>query len=159
MKILIVSDTHGRHANLEAVLEREGAIDLLLHLGDVEGEEHYIENLLDCPCHVIAGNNDMFSYLSKEKEIRVGNYQVWMTHGHNYYVSMSTQKLRDAAKARRVDIVMYGHTHKPYIDTESLPMVINPGSISYPRQEGRMPSYIVMQIGADNQAKFEIKYL
>lgn len=159
MKILIVSDTHGRHANLEAVLEREGAIDLLLHLGDVEGEEHYIENLLDCPCHIIAGNNDMFSYLSKEKEIRVGNYQVWMTHGHNYYVSMSAQKLRDAAKARSVDIVMYGHTHKPYIDTESLPMVINPGSISYPRQEGRMPSYIVMQIGADNQAKFEIKYL
>ena len=159
MKILIVSDTHGRHANLEEVLEREGAIDLLLHLGDVEGEEHYIESIIDCPCHIIAGNNDMFSYLSKEKEIRVGKYQVWMTHGHNYYVSMSTQKLRDAARARSVDIVMYGHTHKPYIDTESSPIVINPGSISYPRQEGRKPSYIVMHIGADNQAKFEIKYL
>ena len=40
MKILIVSDTHGRHSNLDEVLEREGNIDMFLHLGDVEGEEH-----------------------------------------------------------------------------------------------------------------------
>ena len=37
MKILIVSDTHGRHRNLEEVLDREGPIDMLVHLGDVEG--------------------------------------------------------------------------------------------------------------------------
>lgn len=39
MKILIVSDTHGRHRNLEEVLDREGPIDMLVHLGDVEGEK------------------------------------------------------------------------------------------------------------------------
>ena len=33
MKILIVSDTHGRHRNLEEVLDREGPIDMLVHLG------------------------------------------------------------------------------------------------------------------------------
>ena len=40
MKILIVSDTHGRHRNLDEVLEREGKIDMLIHLGDVEDDEH-----------------------------------------------------------------------------------------------------------------------
>lgn len=159
MKILIVSDTHGRHANLEEALEREGAIDLFLHMGDVEGQERYIEAMTECPNHIIAGNNDLFSQLPKEKEVRIGKYNIWMTHGHNYYVSTGTSKLRDAAKARGVDIVMYGHTHKPYVDIESSPMVINPGSISYPRQEGRQPSYIVMNILADGQVKFEIKYL
>ena len=44
MKILIVSDTHRRHTNLETVLEREKPIDLMIHLGDAEGAEDYICN-------------------------------------------------------------------------------------------------------------------
>ena len=73
MKILIVSDTHGRHGNLEDVLEAESPIDMLLHLGDVEDGEHFIEAIAACekwPCHIVAGNNDYFSHLPKEKEIQ-----------------------------------------------------------------------------------------
>ncbi len=43
MRILIVSDTHGRHSNLDEVLEREKNIDMLLHLGDVEDKEYYMK--------------------------------------------------------------------------------------------------------------------
>ena len=32
MKVLIVSDTHGRHTGLDRVLEKEGKIDLLSHI-------------------------------------------------------------------------------------------------------------------------------
>lgn len=159
MKILIVSDTHGRHSNLDEVLEREGAIDMLLHLGDIEGEECYIEEIAQWPYHMIAGNNDIFSHLSKDKEVKIGKYKIWMTHGHNYMVNMNTERLRWAATARDVDIVLFGHTHRPYLDVDGKPMVVNPGSISYPRQEGRKPSYMVLNIGADGQAKFELKYL
>lgn len=42
MKILIVSDTHGRLENLERVIEMTKPIDALIHLGDVEGQEDYI---------------------------------------------------------------------------------------------------------------------
>ena len=45
MKILIVSDTHKAHGNLERALELEGQIDMLIHLGDVEGKEDYVEAL------------------------------------------------------------------------------------------------------------------
>lgn len=159
MKVLIVSDTHGRHANLEEVLEREGNVDMLLHLGDVEGEEQYIEQVSKCRCHMIAGNNDWFSGLSKDKEIQIGDYKVWMTHGHNYMVNMDTERLRVAAMARGVDVVLFGHTHKPYLDVESKPVVINPGSISYPRQDGRKPSYVVLDIEGNGSVKFDLKYL
>ncbi len=37
MKILIVSDTHAKHGNLDHVLEQAGPIDMFIHLGDVEG--------------------------------------------------------------------------------------------------------------------------
>ena len=36
MRVLIVSDTHGRHSNLELVLRRVGEIDMMVHCGDVE---------------------------------------------------------------------------------------------------------------------------
>ena len=159
MKILIVSDTHGRHGNLDAVLEKEGKIDLLLHLGDVEDAECYYDAIAEWPYHMVSGNNDYFSRLPKDKEIQIGKYKVWMTHGHNYYVSISTEKLRDAARARGVDVVMFGHTHNPYVDTSEKPIVLNPGSISYPRQEGRQATYIIMEIGADGEAEFHLKYV
>lgn len=159
MKILIVSDTHGRHGNLDEVLEREGKIDMLLHLGDVEDDEHYIEAIAEYPVHILSGNNDFFSYLPGEKEIKIGKYRVFMTHGHGHYVSVNTKRLREAARARGVDIVMFGHTHKPYLDVEGDLKVINPGSLSYPRQEGRQASYVIMEINANGKASFELKFV
>ena len=159
MKILIVSDTHGRHGNLDEVLEQEGNIDALLHLGDIEDGEHYIEAVADCPVHLLSGNNDYFSHLPGEKEIKIGKYRVFMTHGHGYYVSVNTKRLREEASRRGVDIVLFGHTHKPYMDVEGDLKVINPGSLSYPRQEGRKPSYVVMDINANGDASFELKFV
>lgn len=159
MKILIVSDTHGRHGNLDEVLEREGKVDLLIHLGDVEREEYYIESMADCPTHMVAGNNDYFSFLPHEKEVKIGKYKAFLTHGHNYYVSMDTSRLRRESLQRSVDIVMFGHTHKPYLDIKEDLIVLNPGSLSYPRQEGRKPSYIIMEMGHDGDAKFSLKYV
>ena len=122
-------------------------------------EEDYIEEITKCPVYIIAGNNDLFSYLPTEREIRIGKYKVLMTHGHGYYVSRDTKSLRRAATARGIDIVMFGHTHRPYLDVEGELMVINPGSLSYPRQEGRKPSFIIMEIDDGGEAHFTINYI
>ena len=55
MRVLIVSDTHGSHRNLDEVLERVGKIDALIHMGDVENGEHYIEAVADCETYMVAG--------------------------------------------------------------------------------------------------------
>lgn len=78
MKALIVSDTHGSHRNLERVIEKEQPLDLLIHLGDVEGGEDYIEAIADCPVHVVAGNNDFFSELPREEEFFVGGSHIFI---------------------------------------------------------------------------------
>ena len=69
MKILIVSDTHGRDENLEKAVYREEPFDYLIHCGDVEGREIFIEALVDCPCCIVSGNNDFFSDLPREEII------------------------------------------------------------------------------------------
>mgnify|MGYP003179598116 CR=1 FL=1 len=137
MKILVVSDTHGHDENLMRVLQREWPIDALIHCGDLEGSEDYIPEAVECPCFFVRGNNDFFSDLPKEEVFSLENYRIMVTHGHMYGVSLSTCQLEEE---------------------EDL-TVLNPGSLSYPRQPGRKPSYLVMQIDEQGKAHYEHRYL
>ncbi|MBQ9123863.1 MAG: metallophosphoesterase [Lachnospiraceae bacterium] len=159
MKVLIVSDTHKHNYNFYEVLEMVGPVDMVIHCGDTEGSEYEYEAIVDCPIHVVAGNNDFFSRLPSELELMIGKYKVWITHGHQYYVSMGNQILKDEARTRGIDIVFYGHTHRPVIDIGPDVTVVNPGSLSYPRQEGRKPSYVLMDIDREGEAHFTLRYV
>lgn len=159
MRILIVSDTHKAHGNLERALEKEGLLDMLIHLGDVEGKADYIEAVAGCPVHMVSGNNDFFSDLPWEEEFFIGDHHVFITHGHGYFVGMNEDRLKAEARGRGADIVMYGHTHMPALTVEPDLITLNPGSISYPRQKGRKPSYILMEVDQDGKVSCEIRYL
>lgn len=159
MKILIVSDTHRRNENFLKVVEEEGPFDLVIHCGDVEGSEYVISQAAGCPVEFVQGNNDFFSDLPREKELTIGKYKVWLLHGHNYYVSMNYETIKNEALDRGVDIVMCGHTHRPVIETEGNLTIINPGSLSYPRQENRQPSYVIMELDENGEAHYTLHYL
>lgn len=159
MKILIVSDTHRSHSNLERVLERELPVDRVIHLGDSEGCEDEIADMLPCPLEIVSGNSDFFTDLEREKEIMLGKYRTLITHGHYYYVNTGLSDIKREAMERGFDIVMFGHTHQPLIDMEEKLITLNPGSLSYPRQEGHQYSYILMEIDDSGEAHFQTKYL
>ena len=143
MKVLIVSDTHGQDENLEETVLREAPFDYLIHCGDVEGREIFIEALAECPCTIVAGNNDFFTDLPYDEEVTLEGHKILVTH----------------AQAKGCKIAMYGHTHMPLIENEDGILVINPGSLTYPRQRGRRPSYAVMQIEEGKDPQVEIRYL
>ena len=159
MRILIVSDTHKSHRNLERVLEQTVDIDMLIHLGDTEGGEYYIQALADCPVHIIGGNNDFFSELPREEEFEIQGKHIFITHGHYYYVTMNEEYLKKEAKDRGADIVMYGHTHRPAYSDEDGLITLNPGSISYPRQAGREPSYMIMEIDENGVVNVQLMHV
>lgn len=159
MKILIVSDTHRSHENLELALKLERPIDRMIHLGDAEGCEDEIMKMAGCPVNIVSGNNDFFTMLEREEEIMLGRYRVLLTHGHYYYVSTGLEDIKREAQGRGCDIVMFGHIHRPVLEQEKDIIVLNPGSISYPRQPGRRPSYIVMEVDSNGEAEFEVRYL
>ena len=159
MKVLIVSDTHRHNENFVKAVERTAPIDLVVHCGDIEGSELFISQAAGCPVQMVAGNNDFFSDLPAELTFQIDKLQVWVTHGHHYYVSMGTEFIIEEARARGVDVVMYGHTHRPSIEYRAGIVVLNPGSLSYPRQDGRRPSYIVMETDRFGEWHFDIRYL
>ena len=161
MKILIVSDTHRKDDNLRIVLEKELPVDMLIHLGDAEGSEHYIAEWVnpECRLEMVLGNNDFFSMLDREREIMIGKYKALLTHGHYYGVSMGAEGLAEEAKNRGCDLAMFGHTHRPYFADVDGVTLINPGSLSYPRQEGRRGSYGILELDEKGQLKYSQNFL
>ena len=158
MKVLIVSDTHGRNHYLIDTINRVSPIDLLIHLGDFETGEEYIRSIITCPIECVAGNNDFFNGLPKDKLINVGKYKVLLTHGHRYGVNFSISAVLEKAKLLQADIVMFGHTHVPMIDLSGSIWAINPGSLALPRQNGRIPTYIIMELDSYGDAHFTLNY-
>ncbi len=158
MRVLVISDTHGYHKNLDRVLELERPYQQVIHLGDLEGDEDYLEAAAGCPVEAVRGNNDYFSPLPQEQIIEIAGKRIFMTHGHYYYVVAGLEHLIREAKGRDVDIVMFGHIHRPVIRQEGALMVINPGSLSFPRQEDRKPSYIVMETDAQKGFQYFLKF-
>lgn len=159
MRVLIVSDTHGRHTTLDRALREAGDIDMFVHLGDVEGGEEYINAVVTCEKHIVRGNNDFFSDLPREEEFEIGKYKVFISHGHTYYVSLDPGHIREEGEARNADIVMFGHTHRPFFEQREGITVLNPGSLSFPRQEGRRGSYMIMEMEDGKSPVFHQFYL
>jgi hypothetical protein len=156
---MIVSDTHRKLRTLEQALSNEGEIDMLIHLGDFEGDDEAIAGMCGCKMLIVPGNNDFFTGYPKEIETEIAGRKVLITHGHYYMVSLDLRTIEDEARSRGMDIVMFGHTHKPVIQTVDGLTLINPGSLSYPRQQDRKCSYIMMEVDDENELHYTLKKL
>ena len=158
MKVLIVSDTHGYDDNLYEVIEKEKPIDMLVHCGDIEHSVKNYLSILDCPIHVVGGNNDFMLGLPEIDRFDIDEHTVVLTHGHRHRVHFELTLLTYLAEENGADVVMFGHLHEPMIIEEDDITIINPGSLTYPRQKGGRPSYVVMTTNEDD-TEYEIKYL
>jgi putative phosphoesterase len=156
VKILIVSDTHGHTEGFKKVVEKVAPLDLVVHCGDVGGDVEAYSRIAGCPLEIVKGNNDFFAGLPAEKEFMIGKYKVWLVHGHRQFINIGKKTLKSEALQRGADIVMYGHTHKPVLDITPELIAVNPGSLSNPRQDGRQPSYIIMELDRQGEAHFTI---
>ena len=161
MRILIISDTHGKEANLGSVLVREGSFDRAFHLGDVENSGWDLQERLKCPLDIVAGNCDYPGLFPGTRIVEIGACRFFLTHGHAYHVNWGLRELRTAALRQGCNLALYGHTHIPVVDTSDPELtVLNPGSLTYPRQQGKRPSYLIMTLTeAGKEPSFRLKYL
>ncbi len=160
MRILVVSDTHGRRREIEAVIKKTKPFDYLIHAGDAEGLEDEIASHAGCPSMFVKGNNDYYTECPYDAVVEAGGKRIFVTHGHRYGVSWDVAALKEAALLRECSIAVFGHTHVPMIDlSDDRVALINPGSLAYPRQEGRKPTYIMIDIDRFGEAHFTLNNL
>ena len=82
-----------------------------------------------------------------------------MTHGHRYSLYRGYMDLCNEALRRGASVAVYGHSHVPVAEYCKGVLMLNPGSTSWPRQQNRKPSYIVLTLEGGKPVSYEIRYL
>lgn len=159
MKILVISDSHGRNDDVERVISQVKDFDLLIHLGDIERGDDFIRSLTNVPSYLILGNNDFRLDLPREEIIQIEGYRFFLTHGHRYFVNRGTMYLEEYAREHEIDVVLHGHTHVPSLFQEDGLTIACPGSISYPRQSDRKQTFLLIEIDREGEIHFSFGHL
>jgi uncharacterized protein len=147
MRIGLISDTHGL-LRPEALQALAGVAEII-HAGDIGGPE-LLEALGSiAPVRAVRGNNDRGPWarrLPLRLDVQVG--------GANIHVLHDIKELDLSPAARRVDVIVSGHSHKPGIVQQDGTLLVNPGSAG-PRRF-RLPVTIAYLTIADGAARAEI---
>ncbi len=121
VEIGLVSDTHGLLR--PGVLPLLEGCDLILHAGDV-GEAGILEALdAVAPVKAVRGNTDygaLRAALPLTELVEVGGKVVYLLH------ILEDLDLDPAAAG--IDVVVYGHTHRPLVEERGGVLYVNPGS-------------------------------
>ena len=127
-RILVFSDSHGKIDYMEQTLQTIGAVDLVVHLGDMVCDANDLAALHpEYKYCVIRGNNDFLSTAPDEKILTAGGFRIFATHGHGYGVKTGLSRLLRRAKENQVQVVLYGHTHQGYCGEQEGILFLNPG--------------------------------
>lgn len=154
MKIGVVSDTHiPERANAlpQKLLEDFKKVDLIIHAGDLI-ELYVLEELQKVCGRVVAvwGNMDTIpvrNSLPKKEIIKINGKKIGLTHGvghPNKLIDLVTKIFKDD----NVDIIIFGHSHRPLNETRGKIIYFNPGS---PTDKVFSPfnSYGILEISGD----------
>lgn len=140
MRILVLSDTHLplRSQSLPGGVLRalESSPDLILHAGDLVGAE--VICLLEQygPVHAVTGNMDPLPLKQKVprvREIDLGPISVGMIHGDGLGGSIEAIEADLVRRFPGVDVVVFGHIHRPRLNHVDGIWMFNPGSSTDPR--------------------------
>jgi putative phosphoesterase len=146
MKIGIVSDSHGNLHDLEFALADMGHVDVLFHLGDYTEDGEYLKTLTNAPVYLIKGNMDRFTQAGKDEIlVIIEGVAILACHGHTYGVKSDLYRVAMRGQERKARIVLFGHTHQPYLSDDGQILLFNPGSVGAPRMGGEK-SYGIITI-------------
>ncbi len=125
-KLGLVSDTHG--SLHPAVFEALLGVELILHAGDVDAAEVLSDLEAIAPVQAVRGNMDRSLLLSALPVFRLIEWR-----GKKLGLIHDLDELEDELEIRglaheRLDVVVYGHTHRPRVFTENGCLYVNPGS-------------------------------
>jgi|ERR1700683_3361185 putative phosphoesterase len=140
MKIGIISDTHGKFdAAIEGIFR---GVDLIIHAGDI-GTLDIVERLESiAPVLAVEGNNDSFARYPVERIEHIEGRSVLIRHIFGEIHQLRKADLEGLLRMAP-DIVIFGHSHKPYKAKVGPTLLFNPGSagarrFSLPRTVGLM---------------------
>lgn len=158
LKIGVVSDTHmfSRSRKLpDRLVKGLTGVDLILHAGDFT--DPAVIPLLEkfAPLEAVAGNNDGSSIVKRfgySKVLTLGGKRIGLVHGHQGPGRTTEEKALRSFKDQQVDVIVFGHSHNPYVNTVNGILLFNPGSPTDKRFLTPKFSFGILEIGESVKA-------
>lgn len=130
MKILVISDSHGDIELIKKVINlHENEIDVIFHTGDFAKDISFYSKK---QVYSVIGNTDGLKRDKTDLELvlKLKNKSILLTHSDHLKTHYTLTHLKYRAQELGVDLCVFGHTHKPFIDDKEYPILFNPGSLS-----------------------------
>ncbi|UYN88913.1 MAG: metallophosphoesterase family protein [Anaerolineales bacterium] len=176
----LIADTHvpDRKRGLDARIMPaflQAGVAAILHAGDVS-TPGLLQQLAEvAPVHAVRGNTDWLGFrdLPNARRLEFGGVRIGLAHGHINWPNYLRDKLayllygprsfdyftqRMLAFFPDVDVIVFGHTHEPFIRRFGQTLVVNPGSACCQVLQGKDPSYGLLHISS-GRAEAEIRSL
>ncbi|GAB4244620.1 MAG: metallophosphoesterase family protein [Thermoleophilia bacterium] len=151
-RIGVVSDTHGRMD--EDALARLEGVDAILHAGDI-GRPTVLDLLATvAPVMAVRGNVDVQPWAFDLPWVRLEE-----VCGHRVLLGHIRESLVGGRKPAEegIDIVVFGHSHRPLEERVGGVLYLNPGSVG-PRRFG-LPRSLALLTLSEGGAESEIVIL
>lgn len=153
---LLISDSHGNLDDFLAIVtHHEQEVSSLLFMGDGAKEALEVAYLFpDIQFYGVCGNNDFIIQETPtmsfplERLLHLGQHTIYMTHGHIASYDKVSFEVSKRGETHLATIAIHGHTHYPYAVHKGNLLLLNPGSITYPRNDSHH-SYGVIDFNVD----------
>lgn len=132
MRIGVISDTHGHLDDLVESLFRD--VGAIIHAGDI-GKVEVVDRLeAIAPVIAVEGNNDWFNLFPTERVEELAGRRILIRHIFGEASKIGSDELELIARALP-DIVIFGHSHRPYVESFGGTILFNPGSAGAARAQ------------------------
>ncbi|MDY9927952.1 metallophosphoesterase [Methanosarcina sp.] len=150
MKLIAISDTHLKTGEiplqLQNILEN---CDLIVHAGDFSNVEAYKAFNASGKLRAVYGNDDTFELrqlLPERLKFEVEGVNIGVVHEGGLSV-MDTTAQGYLAKEMGVDVLIFGHLHRPLIEKNDV-MLVCPGSPTKPRMSNPSAVELIIEKGS-----------
>lgn len=150
-RIGVVSDTHIPYVAPRlpaALIEGLAGVELILHAGDIACLSALEELERVAPVAAVSGNCDppeVRAGLPAMRVVEVRGRRIGLWHGRGGPAGLAA-RAHEVFRGKRVDVVVFGHSHQPWEDREGEVLRFNPGSPTSPLFTGT-PSFGILALG------------
>lgn len=173
----VVADTHvpDRARRLDpriGEIFRSAEVQAILHAGDIS-TPRVLDQLREiAPVRAVRGNRDLYALreLPYASQLSFGGVQCILTHGHGSWLRYLIDRVDYVFRGYRIElfqprllaefpdaqVIVFGHTHRPYNHLVDKCLLFNPGSPHCPDGKGTAPSVGLLHIKAGGEVYGEI---
>lgn len=149
MKVLVISDTHGNIENAKRVLNQviPAGVETVLHCGDYMSDARLLEKFYpQVAIYGVYGNCDVGFGGAYSEVVTLEGVSIYMSHGHRYGVKWGEyDEVAIDAIAHEATVAICGHSHQAYLEKKQGVLIMNPGSLTLPR-DSKYPSYGILEL-------------